>query len=265
MRKPWQKRASLLDSDSSRSEWSEELIPNVNQNTIVKNILLSLVSALTVFGADTARAGFIVHLSHTDFGLTNTFNQITEFSFDISFSGDLVAGGVYNNPAINTADYRVRGVLPDTTPSGFDSFLLIRSMNGAEFYGLSPESGINFSIAPTANLSDGVQISELMGSDPVFSFNAREFNQDPGRYHPPIITLNSDGTGLLTNANNKSTFSNPPPPMGSGLPVDVAIGDEYTIDLTFSSSLTIASVPEPSSGLLFSIVLGVLAWNRRRK
>ena len=107
---------------------------------------------------------------------------------------------------------------------------------------------------PNADLTDGLQLSELSGTTPIFQLNAREFNQNPGRYHPPIFMLNSDGTGRLVNANNQSTFNNPPPPMGSGLPVNVQIADEYDIALAFApASVTIASIPEPSACWFFVI------------
>jgi hypothetical protein len=93
----------------------------------------------------------------------------------------------------------------------------------------------------------------------VFSFNARELDQNPGRYHPPIFTLNADGTGQLVNANNMSIFPNPPPPAGSGLLVDVNVGDEYDVDLTFDTSLTIAApIPIPPALLLFALPVAAL-------
>ena len=40
------------------------------------------------------------------------------------------------------------------------------------------------------------------------------------------------------NADSQSTFNNLPPPMGSGMMVDVDIADEYESDLSFSLDLT---------------------------
>jgi hypothetical protein len=231
----------------------------------MKKTIWVLVFLLSGYGSDIANADFIVNFSHTDFGLTNTFNEVSEFSFEIDVAGDLVAGGVYNNPTINRVDYRIIGRFPSSTPSGFPGFALNRSMDGDEFYGLSLESGLNFSVSATADLTDGLQVTELIGTAPVFTFNAREFNQAPGRYHPPVFTLNSDGTGLLLNANNQSDIPNPPPPIGSGNLVDVEFGEEYSIDLTFDPTLTVSSaIPEPSSGLLFGSVFAALALHRRR-
>jgi hypothetical protein len=105
-------------------------------------------------------------------------------------------------------------------------------------------------------------------SGTVLTFNARELNQNPGRYHPPILTLNSNGTGRLVNANNMSTFPNPPPPTGSGMLVNVGIGQEYDVALSFSPSLTLVAVPEPSSlgmMLLGPMITGAAVGRRQRQ
>ena len=226
-----------------------------------------LITTCAIFTAScSANAEFILSFSDADFVETDTFNEINQFSIDISVADNLVAGGVYTDPIINSVDYRIGGILALATPSGFPGFLLIRSMTGTEFYAQSPESGLDFSITASADLSDGLQVSELMGMGTVFTFNARELNQAPGRYHPPIFTLNSDGTGQLLNANNMSTFPNPPPPTGSGLLVNVTPGEEYISDLGFNTSLTIATaVPEPSSCLLLALGTGTMLYRRRRR
>ena len=155
----------------------------------------------------------------------------------------------YNNPTLASVDYRVNGDLPNPTPSGFPGFGLGRSISGSDFYSLSPEASLNLTVSGSADLSDGLQISELEGSGNVFTFNARELNQSPGRYHPPILTLDSNGMGRLANANNSSTFPNPDPPIGSGMLVNVNVADEYDVNLSFSPSLTIgvSAIPEPGS------------------
>jgi len=179
-----------------------------------------------------AQAEFILSFSDADFVETDTFNEINQFGINISVADNMVAGGVYTDPIINSVNYTIGGVLASPTSSGFPGFLLIRAMTGAEFYA---QSGLDFSIAGTVDLSDGLQVSELVGIGTVFTFNARELNQNPGRYHPPIFTLNRDGTGQLLNANNMSTFPNPLPPTGSGLIVNVTPGEEYISDLGFST------------------------------
>jgi PEP-CTERM motif len=203
-----------------------------------------------------AKADFILKLKSSDFGITSTFNNISLFDFEVTVAGTLSAGGVYNNPTLVGVNYRVNGVLTSPTPSGFPAFGLVRSIGGAGFYGLSPDASLQFSVNAMANLSDGLQLSELAGSGTILTLNARELNQNPGRYHPPILTLNSNGTGRLVNANNMSTFPNPPPPIGSGMLVNVAIGQEYDVALSFNPSLTLVTVPEPSS--LGMMLLGLL-------
>ena len=81
--------------------------------------------------------------------------------------------------------------------------------------------------------SDGLQVSELVGTGIVFEFNGREVGT--GRYHPALVQLNADGTGSIRNSNNTGGI-NP----GSGLVVDVDFGEEYITELTFDpSTLTV--------------------------
>ena len=209
-------------------------------------------------------SAFVISLSSDDFGITSVFNTINNFQFDIEVSEPLVAGATYSNPALVTVDYEIFGSLPSPTPSMFPAFLLTRSIPGASFYSLSPEATLNFSVSATADLSDGLQIDELAGTGTVFTFNARELNQDPGRYHPPVLTLNDDGTGSLANSNNMSTFPNPAPPSGNGMLVDVEVGEEYDTTLSFEPSLTVSTVPEPSVfTLLAAAMIGCVSLRRR--
>ena len=169
--------------------------------------------------------------------------------------------------------YVHEGVLGDPTPSGFPGFKLVRSITGADFYRLSPDATIEFSVNASADLSDGLQINELDGAGIVFRMNARELDQQPGRYHPPILTFNADGSGRLVNANNKSIYPNPDPPLGSGELVDVNIGDEYDVDLSFAPTLSIAGpvaapaakrVPLPALPLFLAILATALLVMRAR-
>lgn len=216
-----------------------------------------------------AHATFTLTFDDADFGIASVFNDVADFRVEIVVDDDLAPGQTYTNPALVQVDYSVQGVLNSPTPSGFPGFQLVRSIGGAAFYGLSPEAALSFTVRADADLSDGLQINELAGNTPAFEFNAREFNQQPGRYHPPRLRLNADGTGQLINANNQSTFPNPDPPIGSGLLVDVDFGDEYDVALSFDPGLTIAGpvavIPEPA-GLtaLGGLGLMILCRSRRR-
>ena len=201
-----------------------------------------------------------LQLSNTDFGITSVFNNVTSFQVDIELSEPIFAGGTFINPSISRIDYQLAGVLPEPTPSMFPGFNLVRGYSGDEFYSQSPEATLQFQVDSAADLSDGLQLSDLsgFGDETILFFDTREFNQSPGRYHPPQLTLRADGTGLLQNSNNSSTFPNP----DSGLIVDVGLGDEYEVNLSFTP--TIASVPEPSAIALLGFG-SVVALLRRRK
>ncbi|MDB4766616.1 hypothetical protein OAG71_02895 [bacterium] len=237
----------------------------------MKKILWTAALALGMYHAGSADAQTTLQINSSDFGITSVFNDITSFNFEIELTDNVVAGETYDNPDINQVAYQVLGSLPQPTPSGFPAFTLTRSYSGTEFYNQSPESGLMFSVDANANLSDGLQYSELVGTGAadILIFNARELNQDPGRYHPPELVLRADGTGQLQNAANASTFSNPPPPMGSGMliPDDFAAGDEYIVDLSFAPSATLAAtaVPSPSSLCLLSLMSIGVASRRRRQ
>lgn len=90
-------------------------------------------------------------------------------------------------------------------------------------------NSLTFEVDAAADLSDGIQVSELVGAGTVFEFNGREV--DTGRYHPAIVQLNADGTGIIQNSNNMGGI-NP----GSGEVVDVDFGEEYITELTFNPS-----------------------------
>jgi len=210
-----------------------------------------------------AKADWFIRFSETDFGVTDVFNDLRTFSFEIQIAGPLQAG-VFNDPTIVGVDYTVFGVLPDPTPSGFGAFLLNRpetagdQFPGSEFY--ANGGSLSFEISASADLTDGVQFNELVGGANAFVFNAREVGT--GRYHPPVIELNADGTGLFENSNNMGGI-NP----GSGEEVDVARGEEYISTLTFDPAnftLGVSAVPEPSSLTFLAMGLGMIGLRRRR-
>lgn len=196
----------------------------------------------------------------SDFTTVNpTFNNVLNFDFTIELADPLAPGTVYNNPTLTSVDYSVNGTLPEGSPSGFAAFALVQSLSGSDFYDFG--GSLSFEIAATADLSDGLQVSELVGTGDVFTFDAR---QDQGRYHPPIVVLRSDGTGLIQNSNNFGGI-NP----STNMLVDVDFGEEYITALTFTpSSLTIVPpVPLPAAlPLLLSALgfFGFLGWRRKR-
>lgn len=225
-------------------------------------VQICLVLWLSMALPKTARSEFTLSFNSDDFGISSVKNNVTFFNFDIVVDSVLVAGTTYSDPMLTNVDYQIDGDLrADGSPSGFPGFRLIRNIAGADFYGLSPESTLEFTVSNTADLSDGLQINELDGSGTVFNFNAREFNQNPGRFHPPIFSLDSDGTGRLVNANNDSTFDNP----ATMDEVHINIADEYDIGLTFSSGLQIVSaVPEPTTAVMLCAMGALVALRRRR-
>ncbi len=202
----------------------------------------------------------VIKFQASDFSaVTPTFNQVSSFEFHIDLAGPLTPGTAYNNPILNSVSFSVNGTLPSGSPSGFPAFALIQDLTGSEFYDFG--GSLNFEIAPTAVLSDGLQINELVGITDVFTLDARQV--DTGRYHPPIIVLRADGSGLLQNSNNTGGI-NP----ATNQMVDVQLGDEYITELAFNpSSLTLVPVPLPATlplllgGLGF---VGLLGWRRKR-
>ncbi len=124
------------------------------------------------------------------------------------------------------------------TPSGFPAFALQRDLTGAEFY--AQGSSLNFEISPTAILTDGVQIAELVGNGVVLTYNAREVGN--GRFHPALLELNADGTGRIQNSDNV-IVENPLQ--------QIDFGDEYINDLMFdpgNTTLITGFVPSVRGG-----------------
>ncbi len=170
-----------------------------------------------------------------DFTLNPTFSNVQTFQFTVELAVPVTAATVYSNPALVGVDYSVSGSLDDT-PSGFPSFALERSIGGDEFY--AQGSSMTFEINAGADLSDGLQVSELVGAGVVFVFDAREV--DTGRYHPPLFQLNANGTGSIRNSNNQGGI-NP----ASMEEVNVDYGEEYITELTFDSALlTLIAAPD---------------------
>ncbi|MEL6365607.1 MAG: cadherin repeat domain-containing protein [Pseudomonadota bacterium] len=187
-------------------------------------------------GVDADITPGVLSFGIADFVFSPVFNDVTDLDVEIALEAPLIAGPSYNDPALIEIDYNVFGVLTQTTPSGFPAFDLQREIFDEDFY--EQGSSLAFMIDAAADLSDGLQVSELAGTGAVFTFDGREVGN--GRYHPAQIILNADGTGLFQNSNNTGGV-NP----GNGMVVDVDFGDEYVIDLSFTpTGLTIADADQ---------------------
>ena len=186
-------------------------------------MLKKLVFCLTCALLPVSAWAELIEFEAGDFTVTPTFSEVQTFQFSIELAAELMPGVVYLNPEITGIEYSVSGTLADT-PSGFPAFSLLRTIAGEEFY--TQGSSMSFEIAASADLTDDLQVSELVGDGLVFLFNAREV--DTGRYHPPLFQLNADGSGSIQNSNNLGGI-NP----GSGEEVDVDFGEEYITELGF--------------------------------
>ena len=216
---------------------------------------MAAVVLVLVLLAGTSRA-LVIEFSDADVITNTVFNNVSTFAFSIDIDAPL-GPGVFDNPALNVVDYSVSGTLPNATPSTFPAFALVRSITNADFYGQG--SSLNFEIAADADLSDGLQVSDLAGDDLVFLFNGREI--DNGRFHPAILELHANGTGIIQNSNNVPSLD----PL-----VEVDFGEEYITTFTFDpSSFTLSSetlaVPEPATVCGLIGMMGVMATRRRRK
>jgi hypothetical protein len=173
-------------------------------------------------------------ISSSDFQVTNIFSDVDFFTIDIEIDQPLAAG-VYDNPDIVRVTYQVMGTLEPGTPSGFPSFDLQRSITGAEFY--AQGSSLNFEVDAAATLADGIQVAELVGNGVVLEFDGLEI--DNGRFHPALLQLNADGTGIIQNSNNTPSLN----PL-----VEVDFGEEYINDLVFDpGNLTVLNRPPPTT------------------
>lgn len=146
---------------------------------------------------------------------------------------------------LNSVAYAVSGNLEPGTPSGFSAFALQRDSDGIAFY--AQGSSLSFAIAAGADLSDGLQVSELTGTMGVFVFNGRENNT--GRFHPALLQLNSDGIGSIRNPDNMGA--------GPGRNIHVGFGEEYITNFTFDQASVTLAAPVPLPGALLLLISAV--------
>ena len=178
---------------------------------------------------------FEIYFNSNDFVVDTVFSEVASFEFTIDVDGPLEAG-LYENPPLVSVVYAVTGTLEPGTPSEFPAFELRRTITGEDFY--AQGSSIRFDIADTADLSDGAQLDELVGTEVVFTFNGREIDNE--RFHPALLELRADGTGRIQNSNNTPTLE----PL-----LEVDFGVEYITDLTFApGAITFAQEPVSLEG-----------------
>jgi hypothetical protein len=189
---------------------------------LMKLIVLALLTSLS--SGALAQGNIFLRTGHYDYQLTKTHSDLSFFSVNVEFAAPLVPG-VYNNPDAVTISLWVRGNLAPGTPSGFADFDHPWGFSGTEFYNRG--GSLRFEISNAAVLSDGIQVSELVGDGVVLTVDSREI--DYGSYHPAIFELRADGTGRIQNSNNIVTLD----PLN-----EVDFGEEYITDLRFDPGNT---------------------------
>ncbi len=220
-------------------------------------IAFGLLLAIGAFAVPTRAQAFLIEIESSDFSQRlNVFSQVSSFTISIEVAGPL-RSGLFDNPELGDIEFLVRGALDATTPArmanpAFTAFAVDdrAALRGQEFY--DQGNSLRFEISDTAQLIDGLQLSELVGTGLVFEFDGQELGT--GRYHPPLLQLFSDGTGSIRNASNTGGI-NP----FTGVEVNATIGDEYVTNLLFDPAGLTVVVPEPSTALFLGLGLVGLA------
>ena len=193
----------------------------------------SCALVLGCFSASHAHA-VVINFNNSDFALTTTLGNVTSFEILIDLAGFLTPGTSYSNPALNRVAYLVEGAPDANSPSGFPMFRLQQDLSGSELYDLG--GSLNFTVLSGADLSDGLQVSDLTSSG--FVFDALQ--TDSGRFHPPLVTLLTDGSGIICD----SLFD---------------CGEEYITELSFEpESLTLSPSPVPIPPALYLFSAGAI-------
>ena len=212
-------------------------------------ITIALIFSIGLISVSNAQT-MTLTTSNADYQVTNVFSDVGVFTIEVVIDAPLAAG-VYNNPDIISVSYQVSGSLTPGTPSGFPAFALVRDISGAEFY--AQGSSLSFEISPAAVLTDGVQVTELVGNGVVLTYNAREVGN--GRFHPALFELSANGTGRIQNSDNVVT-ENPFQ--------QVIFGEEYITDLAFDPGNTtvltspVLTIPRGGSGAISPVALAVM-------
>lgn len=252
------------------------------------------ITFISLLSSVSSSFGSVVSFSDQDFTVTPSYSSVSTFNMQLDLTAPLSIGSAYADPSLSNIQYGVNGSLEQGTPSGFPAFTFqlnhrfagSNTITGDQFYALNTSATagetLAFNVSASADLSNGLQLDELdtmsladidylsagtgstsavaSGENVIFHFNGRE--EGTGRYHPTLIRLYSDGTGIIMNADNMGGVN---PSDGSPDPIDIDFGEEYVTTFTFNtSSVTIASVPEPSSILMSAFGCIGLLFRRRR-
>ncbi len=218
----------------------DEMVTVMMRYSFMKNLIMTL--SLILF-SHLANA-FVIDFDSDDFVTTPVFNQVVDFDFRIEIEGALESR-VYetivsddDTQLVEEILYNISGVLTIPTPSEFLAFDLMHPPITGEAFDDQVGSALRFEVSQDADLSDGLQLNELIPDTDgvIFILNAREVGT--GRFHPPVIQLRSDGTGIIQNSNNQPDIAE----------ASINPGAEYITNLSFNLEDVTLVRPRNSSG-----------------